>query len=245
MFRIAICEDNKEELNRLQSHVNRWLSERLKIAGDIVVYDDANKLKYDIVSLKIELFILDIMMPGINGIELGRLIRQSDYDVPIIYVTSSREFAFDAYGIHAIRYIPKPFEKNELYSALDTGYLMFCNKSRHIVTVNTGKEIYNIVMEEIMYIENNLRCIIYTLKDGNTITVGRRSGSFEEAIGIIYKDSSFVQTHKSYFVNMRYIKNIKNETVVMDDGREIPIARRRLNDIKDLYVNFYLNKGDI
>ena len=240
MFCIAICDDDTLDLEILRAGTEQWLKKNMGINGTVVLFRSSEELQTCILDGKehFNLYILDIKMKKPDGIQLGWMIRRKDTDVPIIYVTSALEFALDAYAVHAIRYLIKPLKMEELYSALDISHALYKIRPRHILIVNGEDAVTSIVMEEIMYIENNLRRITYTMYDRRTVESIRRGGSFESAIGSVVSDTSFIQPHKSFFVNMKYIQVLQSDVVLMDDGREIPIARRRLSEIQEKYIRF-------
>lgn len=240
MFRIAICDDNILDLNLLREGTEQWIKNTIGTSGEIAIFRESEKLKEILLDSKndFDLYILDIMMSDPSGIQLGQMIRRRNIDVPIIYVTLSTEFALDAYANRAIRYLVKPFAMEELYSALDMAYALFRARPNHILVIRGSDSITSIVMEEIMYIENNLREITYTLNNGHRVFSTRRGGSFESSVGSIASDNNFVQPHKSFFINMRFIKALQSDMVIMDDGKEIPIVRRRLPDIQEKYMKF-------
>lgn len=244
MFRIVICDNRAEDLQILCEGTKQWLKYHTNVNGYVSAFSDSMELQEYLLKKgrKFDLYILDIVMEGIDGIELGKLVRSHDVDVPVVYVTSSSEHALEAYEIQALRYLVKPWTQEALYSALDLAYALFCMRPKHKILISGGDSVTSIIMEEIMYIENNLRNVTYTMNDGHTVVSVRRGGSFESAVGPIAEDSYFVQPHKSFFVNIRYICALQSDVILMDDGRKIPIARRRMADIQDQYIR-YISRG--
>lgn len=245
MFRIAICDDKMQELEKLRYGIEQWLEENTAVDGSVTIFRDSKELAGILENGKrrFDLYLLDIMMDGVDGIRLGRLIRSHDPDALIIYVTLSPEYALEAYGIHAIRYLVKPVGQEELYSALNMGYALFSTRPRHTLLINGTDSMTSIIMEEIMYVENHLRNVIYTMNDGNCVVSVRRSGTFEEAVGALATEPDFLQPHKSFFVNIKYIRALQSDVVLMDDGREIPVARRRMTEIQNRYIQFISEGG--
>lgn len=240
MFHILICDDKIQDLEILRSGVQQWLEKNAGIAGTIDTLRDPEQLRDCILkkNKRFDLYLLDILMKGTDGIQLGELIRRNDYHASIIYVTFSSEYALEAYKNHAIRYLVKPVDRKELFSALNLAYALFSMRPRHVLVINGTDSITSIIMEDIMFIENNLRIMTYTMNDGNEIISVRRSGSFEDAVGPVAKAESFIQPHKSFFVNMRYIQSLQSDVLIMENGKEIPVARRRMVDIQDKYISF-------
>lgn len=245
MFHILICDDRMQDLETLRAGAQQWLESNAGITGTIDTMRNPEDVRDCIIkkNKRFDLYLLDVMMRGIDGIQLGRLIRRNDFNASIIYVTSSGEFALEAYENHAIRYLVKPVDKKELFSALSFAYALFSMRPRHTLLINGVDSITSIIMEEIMFIENNLRIMTYTMIDGNEVISVRRGGSFEEAVGPVVQDAGFIQPHKSFFVNMRYIRTLQSDMLIMENGKEIPIARRRLVEIQDKYIRFISKEG--
>lgn len=119
MLQIAFCDDDIDELSNLAELIDLYREER-NLACQYTVFPNGLDLlsalekgkKYDI-------YCLDILMPGYTGIDVAKEIRGLDKTAPIIFFTSSPEFALDSYSVKAINYILKPISKEKLFSAFD------------------------------------------------------------------------------------------------------------------------------
>ena len=246
MLRIAICDDRIDDLNKDLHAAEKWLEQDISIKGKIDTYHNAEDLKKAIQDREADydIYILDIVMRGTNGIELGRWLQKKCQDALMIYITSSGDYALDAFGNRAVRYLMKSFSEEDFFAALDTAYTLYRSRPRHMVTISGPNEICSTPAEDIMYIENKLKNIFYTLKSGQKLSSVRRIGTFEDAVGEIGGFAQFIQPHKSFFVNMKYITALKGDHILMDDGKEIPIARRRLMDTQRQYM-MYISGAEI
>lgn len=246
MFHIAICDDRLSDLNHTLEETEKWLKRHISIQGEIDCYHSAEELKAVVQekTWKYDLYILDIVMHGTNGIEFGKWIQSKCGDALMIYVTTSVDYALDAFDNHAVRYLMKPVREEEFWSAMDTAYSLHEAKPKSMIMINTTNNISSIAMEDIMYIENNLKNLTYILRDGRRIASARRVGSFEDAVGEVAESAQFVQPHKSFFVNMKYISSMRGDSIIMDDGKVVPIARRRFGDTQEKYIR-YISEGNI
>lgn len=246
MYSIAICDNDRLDLSLLSQNVESWFNQHKEIDWKITLFLQVDELINMINKGKhFDLYLLDIMMPNINGVELGRLIRKEDYDTPIIYITSYPDFALEAYGIHALRYITKPINIKELYSALDLAYIILRNQSASTILIKENDSINSVIIDDIMYVENSVRNSIYTLNNNKQIISVRRTGSFEQALGPLLKIPHFIQTHKSFFINLKYVNSLHSNTVIMDDNKKIPISRKHLSSVRSSYLNFISKRGRI
>ena len=91
---------------------------------------------------------------------------------------------------------------------------------------------------DITYVENIGRNVRYNLRSGREIEAGRRNGTFEEVVAPLADEKEFVQTHKSFFVNLKYIKCIRENYVLLDNGTEIPVAKRRKTELQNRYMAY-------
>lgn len=240
VFRIAICDDRQIELDRACEQTKKWLELHYGVDGRMDTFHSAEELKVEIKEKpwEYDLYILDIVMQGENGIQFGSWIRRYHPDALMIYVTSSRDYALDAFDNHAIRYLMKPVDEKEFQMAMDTAYALYQAKPRHVLTIQNKNGVVQIIMEEIMYIENNLKNITYVMRDGRKISQLRRQGSFEDAVGEVAKTEEFIQPHKSFFVNLRYVASLQDGNILMDDGKILPISRRRVADTQNQYIQY-------
>ncbi len=246
MYSIAICDNDRFDLSILLQNVESWFNQHKETDWKITPFLQVDELINMIDKGKhFDLYLLDIMMPNTNGVELGRLIRKKDYDTPIIYITSYPDFALEAYGIHALRYITKPINIKELYSALDLAYIILCNQSANTILIKENGSITSVIIDDIMYIENSVRNTIYTLNNNKQIINVRRTGYFEQALGPLLEIPYFIQTHKSFFINLKYVNSLHSNIVIMDDNKKIPISRKHLSSVRTSYLDFISKRGPI
>ena len=118
MYQIVICDDCQDELDTLKEFVKNFFTER-GLAHNVVEYTSPAVLLRDLKNgVFFDLFFLDIMMPGIDGISIGRQIRRLDAESPIIYLTNSPDYALQSYEVRAMNYILKPYREEKLIPIL-------------------------------------------------------------------------------------------------------------------------------
>ena len=241
MLKIAICDDNQCDLRILDDSVSKWLRQQ-GIKGQVYKFNHSMELIEVMESTVFDLFILDIVMPEVNGINVGRKIREMNNKAGIIYLTTTPEYALDAFGVHALRYLSKPLKMAELNDALEFAS-NFLTTKKHTIAIKSTEGIKKVFIEDIMYIENNLRKMIYHLANDEKLMAVRRNGSFENAAAPVSSNIDFCQPHKSYFVNMGYIQTINANQILMDNNCMIPITRQRLNEVKKQYLKYISRYG--
>lgn len=243
MFEIAICDNDEKDLTRLDQYVSEFFEKNSDMEGNVESFRSSAELEKRVKVKQFDIFVLDIMMPKINGIELGKTIREIDEQANIIYTTSAREFAFDAFGIHAIRYLEKPIKQEELEEAISVSVQTLGRNEIQKVSVNSKSGLVTVKVDDIIYIENVSRCSVYMLKDGTQIVGTYNRKSFENSIQPLSNHPDFLQPHKSFFVNMRYIQTLQGDALYLDNGKQIFISRNRVSEAKRRYLKYLSQKG--
>lgn len=173
-----------------------------------------------------------------TGIDLGALIHSMDARSAIIYITSSDDFAFEAYGVHAVRYLLKPVREELFFEALDYAACILPKTGDEVYTVKTKEGVVAVPYSKIEYIENYSRRLNICLTDGKRIKSIYIRKSFDEEIRQIAGNGRFVQVHKSFLVNLRYVDKLAPDNALMESGTKIPVSKTRAADVKKKYLQF-------
>lgn len=245
MIKIAICDDSKENLSELGGYISRYFEKKEDYVCGICSFNSARELVKAMEDERFDIYFLDVLIPEINGMEIGRLIRKMDQKAVIVYITVSREFAFEAFGVRAFQYLEKPVDKAELSDTLDRILCLIEKKCSSKICIRTKEGLVNINLADVMYVENISRCAVYMLKNGESVTSVCNRGSFEKSVGFLGGQSAFVQPHKSYFVNMNYIRTFGQKSLSLENGTQIAISRKRFAETKKKYLDFLADGGMI
>ncbi len=237
MIQIAICDDEPEILSCIEKQISEYGIQK-KIVLSINTFQYAKDLETAVLNqTDYQIFILDILMPQMNGIELGQIIRNADEQAVIICLTSSKDFAYQAFGIYAQRYLLKPPDKNSLYEAMDFAVSSLQQRNQ-ILYVNTADGIQKIFYHEIEYIENLSRTLhIFTIDNREIISRYLRI-SFEQSLNELLENKYFIQVHKSFIVNLSQIRVYDLTQMTMLSGKQIPISKSRQPIVKRNYLKY-------
>lgn len=190
MFRIAICDNDKEELEQTKFTVETYLKNNIDIKGKVETFLSSVGLNQYLLEKKDELktgdvfdvYILDVMMPEINGLELAHAIREFDRKTPIVFTTSFTKYAYDAFGVQALDYLLKPVNVSKMDQVLQRCYKRWEKKNADEIMVKVKNGVKNIAIRDIVYVENSSRCAVYHLRDESVVTSVCNRGKFEDAI---------------------------------------------------------------
>lgn len=234
MFNIAICDDDKIDCNNIKNAIDHICLKSDK-AYNIKLYQNPKHLISHIENKmdNFDLLLLDICMDVQNGIETAKVIRNTDEELQIIFITSSPDYVYSGYDVEAIGYLLKPFDINKLEKL----FIKIWNKEnmhKHIKIVNRG-EIYNIAFNDILYLESNDKKVkIVTLKQEVT-TYGKLSDFLKKL-----PKNYFISCHKSYIVNLKHVKCLSSNSFKITSLVKIPISRSYYKTAKNSFLR-YLN----
>jgi len=242
-MKIAICDDDKHELLQIHQFVDEFLSCYFA-DGKIEVYTFQSGLDLikQIESGDIfDVFLLDVIMPGITGLELAADIRRRDSACKIIFLTSSPEFAVQSYSVSAFNYLLKPIEKDKLFSTLEkvVNDIYSCMKKYIIVKTQIG--MFKIFVHELIYVDVIGRTIFFHQTNGVVVESICTFSKIEEIL-LTYK--CFIKPHRSYIVNLDYIKNLSASGFTTTSNQLIPISRNIFKNVRQTYINYSFKEED-
>jgi len=167
-MKIAICDDDKRELLNIRQFVDEFLScDFVEYKIEVCSFESSIELISQLESGKhFDIFLLDVVMPGMNGMELAAEIRSKDTVAKIIFLTASAEFAVKSYSVGAFHYLLKPVQKNELFSVLEKACYDICYNLKDYIMVKTQNELSKVFLNTLIYVEVTGRMLYFYQKNG-------------------------------------------------------------------------------
>jgi len=236
---IAVCDDNKDELSRISSLLEVYCKE-YDSSVTYEVFHNAIDLLETMRVRRFDLLLLDILMPGITGMDAAKEIRRTNSEIPIIFLTSSREFAVESYRVGAVDYIMKPACKDEIFPSIHKQLARFMQKDAYL-TLKTGNGIIKLPFSQIVYVEVINRKVQFLLANNEVrITYGYLS-DYE---GSLLSDPHFYKPHRSYIVNLRQVTELNKEGFTTMIGKRVPVARDAFSNAKAAYMKYLLSPNE-
>ena len=189
-----------------------------------------------------DIYILDIVMPGMNGIQLGQVLRNTGVESKIIYLTSSKEYALDSFRVRAFDYILKPIEKSVFYNVMDDVISSIHIKRDKSLIVKTKENSARITFDSILYAELSKRAVIYHLSGGKTVTGTTLRTTFTEAVKELLDDNRFALCGASTAVNMHHITMVENEGVVFTDAERIFLGKKACRELRAAWNVYWIEQ---
>lgn len=231
MIIVAICEDERYILEELRRKVEKYIN-RKSLDASIKTFMSGEELLK--AKKKFDIILLDLMLPGIDGLEVARQISCRSR---IIFVTSYREYAVEAFDANAVHYLVKPVTEERLFSALDRAVNQTEQMDNQALTLIKSGKTQVIFIRDILYCEVfNHQVRIHTVH--GTYDYFGTLDTLETKL-----DERFFRCHRSFVVNMSCVAGQEKGVAILTNGEKIFISRRKQTDFIQRLLNFLKNEA--
>ncbi|MBQ4437033.1 MAG: response regulator transcription factor, partial [Clostridia bacterium] len=165
-MKIALVEDNELHREQISQEIQAYFEELNEVC-ELRVFDNGSEMldHYEAVG-GYDLLLLDIQLPGMDGVSVARQIRQHDEKVLIVFITNMTSYAVQGYSVHALDYILKPINRISFRNTLDHAREMFRQRTEHFISVTTSEGLLKLDISQIYFIETEKHAVrLYYTKD--------------------------------------------------------------------------------
>lgn len=240
MLRIAICDDMPDQLALLMGFTQEYI-ETQKLSADIRQFSHPDALLAACETETFHIYLLDMVMPMISGLEVGQSIRQVSREAQIIYVTTEPGYALDAYAVNPLHYLVKPVQKETLISALELAVSKADFGNETAITVKTRDGLRTLIAGQIACCEYRNHTALYTLLGGEQVGTTTLSISFAEHISPLLQDERFLSPHVSFVINMSRVEKLSREGFTLREGGFVPVSAKQYAAVRDAYLDYRLS----
>lgn len=242
MIRIALCDDDPSAREGLSALLAQYRAQRSRELVVTAFHGPLDLLDAMERGIRFDILLLDILMPGQNGIETAEEIRRFDRDVKIIFLTASSEFAVQSYAVNAFYYQLKPLGAERFFPLLDS-VLEVCDREvGSSILLRCRDGITRVEPKRIEFCEVNHRTLFIHLVSGKVL---ESAGSLDKLEEQLADYGCFLRFHRSYLVNLDYIQHISYRTVTMSCQAEIPVPRGKYDEIKNAFLKSAFRAGQV
>lgn len=230
-MKIAVVDDIAEERELVRSLVRKYAAAH-NLTAEIGEFSSAEE--FLAADERFDIALLDIYMNKMNGIDAAREIRKTNDKMELIFLTTSRDFAVEAFAVNAANYLVKPYSWEQLFEALDR---ILREKATPEPTVTLRCEIglQTFELRDVEFFEVQKHNLYINLSDGNRLTARLSMKQLREEIG---KNADYIPCGASYLVNLHHIVSLNNLTLITKVGRKIPVPRRSVSEIEKAYLDY-------
>ena len=201
-YRAAICDDSTTDAEFVGSILHQWAAERgIEVESERFASADAFLFRYA-EDKSFDLLLLDVEMPGTDGVTLAKTVRQENEAVQIVFITGYSDYIAEGYDVAALHYLVKPVSREKLFAVLDRAW----EKHRRLP------------LYEVRYLDVHQNYV--TVHARQDYTVKRTLGEFEAQL-----DEGFLRVGRGMILNLKQIRRVTKKEVVLADGTALPLPR--------------------
>lgn len=237
MITIGICDDNIDFAFKLERLIDQYF-DASGVEYKVEIFSSGMAFLDHSDAGTVDILFLDILLGSESGIDIGAEMRNREglEETLIIYVSTIEKYTKELIRTRPTEYLAKPIEFTKLKTVLDD-CLRRLNKRDDSISVSYKRDKHKIRISDIVYIESKARiCEIVTAR--GTVMCYAKLADVGQQIG----DSGFIQIHKSYIVNFKYVSYYNYEEIILFDGKKLTISQSRRKIVRSKYMLYA--KGD-
>lgn len=241
MLHIAVCDDMPDQLAIVASLAKEYIEEK-GLDAEIHPFPHPDNLLTACETERFHLYLLDMVMPMMNGVQLGIEIRRLDREAQIIYVTTAPEFALDSFTANPLGYLIKPLERQKTFDTLDLAFSKIDTGEEAGIALKTRDGLRVLPHSSIACCERLGNSVRYLLTTGETVESLTIRCPFSEHIAPLLRDRRFLQPHASFALNMSRVESLNEQGFTLRDGTVVPIAKKQYTAVRNAYLDYRFKK---
>ena len=244
MLEIAVCDDNAKDLDTITKKIKEICTEMGAECHVSAFHSPYSLLE---VRTRIDIGILDIVMPDCNGIDLGRKLKEKQRDITLIYTTSYEDYCRQAVNkVHAFSFLVKPVDREELREQVAACLQETIGHEEELIFENIRNSNGDIIPVVRLKSGDILYCEYMKLRREISIVLANEvyyyaavfHGLSEQLAGM-----GFAINRRGSIVNLSHVRRLKGYTIYLDNGEELLLTQKRVSDFKEKMNVYFHEKG--
>ena len=231
MYRLAICDDEKSSAAEAAGLLEKYRAAHSGLEFSVDIFYTSLDLLGAMEKNIYDIFLLDIYIDKINGIELAETIMKNNENAHIIFMTSSNAFYKDAFRIHAAHYLEKPILQEDFFEAMDR--VCTQDEEEHYITFRESGEVHKVKVEDILYVESEDHYKRIVTHDDNFL-IRSTMQAIQESLDYPHFYSMGVKS----VINLKRVLKITKDSVVMENGKEFSVPRGTYRALSELVLKY-------
>ena len=233
-IKVALCDDDVNALPIIAGAADSAFRAK-DIRPEITRFTSGKALLESMEKNHYQIVLLDIEMPEMDGITVGRQIRDRGDNTPIIFVSECESRVFESFLIQPLGFVRKSNFLNDIAAVAEL-YVKTCaqEQNNEYLEFQTRSGLLTLKSKQIRYIEGSRNYqMLYTTSGTEPIEIKMTMDKLESMTQSI----GFIRIHKGYLVNYLYIQRIQSNQLMLQDGTELPIGRSKMAEVKSKYLS--------
>jgi len=244
MYLIALCDDEEADLDKTEQMLRSYGRQHPETGLTIERFLNADSLLNRIreQNYKPDFIFMDIYMSEKSGIDAAKELRAMGNNGRLIFLTTSREHALEAFDVEASQYLVKPITEKMLFSVLDRFLREINEMSKKYLLLRIEGRIQRVAVSEIVCCEAQGKLQYLYLSDHAQLGLRRTMTEIYEMLAG-YRE--FVRVGAAYIVNLEHVESLSAQEVHMDTGKKIYLPRGSYHPLRERYFNYYCESSEI
>lgn len=226
MIKFAVCDDEPFMAEEISQYLTRYMEEKNMVSYCVNSFSNGRLLLES--DCDFDLIFLDIQMEQPDGMETAKMLRRRKNRSLLVFVTVMKECVFDAFQVHAYDYLVKPLDYQRFRKTMDRALKDLRQEAAGHLVIRKNNSCQVIPLSQIMYCEVLGRKIYIHQTDGKVIDYYDRLEDFQRRV-----DGRFFRCHRSYLVNLDYIRGCAAGLATLSCGSEVPVSRLRERELTE------------
>lgn len=247
-YLIALCDDETAELDKTEKLLSAYEKKHPELDFMIARFESTGELLYMVEERNYtpDLIFMDIFMPGQEGMsvslgmEASKRLRDMGNKAKLIFLTTSREYALEAFDVEASKYLLKPVAEDKITEALDRVLAEIEEERKRYILLKIEGRIVRVLVKDIVYCEAQGKTQCMYLANGEKSLLRM---TMTEIYSLLSGYPEFVRIGVAFIVNMEYVNSLNAQDICLANGRKIYLPRGAYKTLKELYFQYYC--GDI
>jgi DNA-binding LytR/AlgR family response regulator len=233
-IKIALCDDDVRALPVIKGAVASAFRAQ-GISAEIHSFKTGGELLRTMEQTHFQIVLLDIEMPKMDGIAVGRAIRDTKNDTKIVYVSECESRVFESFQIQPLGFVRKSNFLNDLAAVVELYRKVTAQEqSGDYLDFATRTGLLTLKSMQIRYIEGDRNYqLLYLDGKAEPIEVKMTMGKLEQ----MTEPHGFIRIHKGYLVNYQYIQRMNSSQLTLQDGTQLPIGRSKAGEVRMKYLS--------
>ena len=233
-MRVVICDDIQKDMETIRTAMDAYSKAHPECHVEIDEYSAATDVLYRMEKGEAyDIALMDICMPRVPGTDAAQEMLAKNPEMSVIFLTTSAEYAVEAFALNATHYLLKPFTQEQFDAALDRA--MKRTEGQELLSLNCVNGLHRVQISEIVSIESQNHYLLLRLSSGETLRLRMKlSQMFEE----IQKYPEFIKVGASYVVNFDFVRSISGNSMEVQGGAKISVPRRSVEEVQRAYMEY-------
>lgn len=249
MYLIALCDDEPKELEKTEKLLRAYEKKYSNIEFIIQRFENSNDL---LCKVKEENYIPDLIFMDIYmsdqksdsyalGMEAAKELRNMNYKGRLVFLTTSKDYALEAYDVNALQYIVKPVSEKKFFSVLNDLLEGIENERKKYILLRIDGKLLRVSLNDIVYCEAQGKTQCLYLTDGTQCVLRTTMTEFYEQLS---RYQEFVRLGVSFIVNLENIVSMNAKELCMNNGNKIYLPRGTYKGLREQYINYYCGEDE-